>query len=207
MVHLNILWWGRYWGCTRRIKWRSLSFHVDRRFMCCCSLMLHIVSHLESNFHMIWLAPASNSSIEVVRGWRGDEIIVFARRELHAPGSGSEGTKGYGEVHEFMWLVAHGNHSRMRLRDATRLILIFGYAVDHWSLFLLLGCMSVSVDRAYDIHLIILPRLISPVHINNVISVINAKNRVGCVPVDVVALFDGLEAINDTATEKEYQSL
>jgi len=204
MVHPNILWWGR---CARRIKWRPRSLHVDRRFMCCCRLMLHVVSYLESNFHMIWLAPASHTSIEVIWGWGGDEIIVFAGRELHAPRSGSEWTKSNGEVHEFVWLIADGYHSRMRLRDATRLVLVFGYAVDHWSLFLLWGCMSLSVDRAYDVHLIILPGFIPTIDIDDVIGVVNAKNRVGCVPVDVVALFDGLKTIDDTATEKEYQSL
>ena len=63
---------------------------------------------------------------------------------------------------------------------------------------------TLPVNRANNIHLIILPGFVASVHIDNVVCVVNAKNRIGCVPVDVVALFNSLEAMDDAATEKEY---
>ena len=100
-----------------------------------------------------------------------------------------------------MRLVAHCNDSRMRLGDATGFILVFGHAVNDRGLFVLRGQVALPVNRAYDVDLIILPGLVALVDVDDVVGVVDAKDWVGGVPVDVVTLLDGLEAVDDTATE------
>ena len=61
--------------------------------------------------------------------------------------------------------------------------------------------MALPVNRAYDVDLIILPGLVALVDVDDVVGVVYAKDWVGGVPVDVVTLLDGFEAVDDTATE------
>lgn len=44
------------------------------------------------------------------------------------------------------------------------------------------------IERTNDVDLVVLPGLIALVDVNDVVSVVNAENGIGGVPVDVVAL-------------------
>ena len=183
--------------CTRRIR---PPLHVDDlgRFMGGGGMMLGVISHLESHFHVMWGATASHSLVEVVARGRGDEVVVLAGGELHAPRGGGEGAKGDSEIHELMGLVAYCNHSRVRLSDATGLELIFGHAVNNRLFFVLMPQIrftwGLAIDWTNDVHLVVLPRLVAWVDVNDMVGIINAKDRVGSVPVDVMGLFDSLDA-------------
>ena len=161
-------------------------------------MMLGVISHLESHFHVMWGATASHSLVEVVARGRRDEVVVLPGGELHAPRGGGEGSKGDSEIHELMGLVAYGNHSRVRLGDATGLELIFGHAVNNRLFFVLMKgtwtWAGLAIDWTNDVHLIVLPRLVAGIDVNDMVGIINAKDRVGSVPVDVMCLFDSLNA-------------
>ena len=157
--------------------------------------MLGVISHLESHFHVMRGATASHPLVEVVARGRGDKVVVLARGELHAARGGGEGSEGDGEVHELMRFVAYGNDSRVGLSDATGLELVFGHAVNNGLFFVLVSPLRITpIDGTNDVHLIVLPRLVAAVDVDDMVGVINAKDRIGSVPVDVMCLFDSLNA-------------
>ena len=84
-----------------------------------------------------------------------------------------------------MRLGALGYHSRVVRHDSTRVVLLFGDTVDD---VLLNVRMSMLVERADDIDLIVLPWLVALVDVNDVVIVVNMKDRICGVPVDIMTL-------------------
>ena len=130
--------------------------------------------------------------MEVVRRGGGNKVVVLAWCKLHATRRRGEGAKCDGEIHEFMWFVTYRDDSGVWLRNATSLELIFGHAVNNGLFFVLRTALSGPIDRANNVDLVILPRLIAPVDVDDMVGIIYAKYRIGCVPMDIVRLFDGL---------------
>ncbi len=52
-------------------------------------------------------------------------------------------------------------------------------------------CLVRSVERTHNVDLVILPGLVALVDVDDVVSVVDAEDGVGSVPVDVVALSGG----------------
>ena len=132
--------------------------------------------------------------MEVVPRGRGNEIIVLAGRKLHAARRRCEGSKGDREVHEFVRFVTDRDDPRVWLSNATGLELVFGHAVNNGLFFVPVPDFAGTIDGAYNVDLIVLPRLVAPVDIDDMVGVINAKDRIGSVPVDVMCLLDSLDA-------------
>jgi len=156
-----------------------LSRHVDG----CGSS--RVVSNLESHLHVVRGASTSGLSVQVVSRRCRDEVIVVAGLELHPARGGGERAEGDGEVHQLLRLVTDCDDARGRRGDATRLVLFFGDGIDNVTL-----CVGVAqlVIGADYVHLVVLPRLVAPVNVNDVVRVVYSENRIGSVPMDKVGL-------------------
>ena len=84
-----------------------------------------------------------------------------------------------------MWLVADGNNRWLRIGDAAGVKLFTADAVDDMPLRVLDARLG---DGANDVGLVIFPRFVTNVDINNVVGVVKPEHRVGSIPVDVVNL-------------------
>ena len=86
-----------------------------------------------------------------------------------------------------MRFVAHSNHSRIGLGDTASLVFIFGYTVNDRAFFVAVtGHLSWSVDGTNDVHLVILPRLVVMIDVDDVVGVVDPEDGVAGVPVDVM---------------------
>jgi len=84
-------------------------------------------------------------------------------------------------------LVADGDDSRIRVGDPTGVVLVFADTVDDVGLDVIY-VSSRSIDGTDDVDLVILPRFVAAVDVDDVIGVVDAEDRVRRVPVNVVAL-------------------
>ena len=79
--------------------------------------------------------------------------------------------------------AAHGNNLRLGIGDATRIKLFTADTVDDMPL----GHSDVRLrHRANDVDLVVFPRKIAGIHINDVIGVVQPKHRIGFVPMNIV---------------------
>ena len=109
----------------------------------------------------------------------------MTRTKLEAARRRREGSESNGEVHELMRPITHGDDFRIGLSDATGVILFFRHTVN--DVFFLQGFADARlVDGANNVHLVILPGVIAPIDVDDVVCAIDAKQRIGRVPVDVV---------------------
>jgi len=194
---------------ARRWRRRRVPGHVDCRRPCQRPTAAAVVGHFECHLHVVGGAMTAHSPVEVVVAGSGDEVVVFARLELHAARSGCERPKGDGEVHQLVRFVADGNDARVLASDPASLVLLFGHAVNDVLLHVLGGrtnncgggrilggwlLLLLSVDRTDDVDLVVFPRLVAPVDVDDVVSVIDPEDGVGRVPVDKVRLANGFDA-------------
>jgi len=112
--------------------------------------------------------------VDVLSVGSGDEVIVLPGFELEASGDGTEGPEGDGEVLEVLRFVTNGHNLGSRVGYPAGVKLLLGDTVDH--MFLL------GVEGTDDVHLVILPRKVSSVHIHDMVGVVHSKNGVGRVP-------------------------
>lgn len=110
----------------------------------------------------------------------------MTRFELEGAGRWRERSEGDGEIHDFVWLVTDSNNFGIWVGDSARVVLLLGHTVDH----ILLVVQSVSltrlVHRTNNVGLVILPRQVALIDINDVIGVVNPEYGIGHVPVDIV---------------------
>ena len=96
-----------------------------------------------------------------------------------------------------MRLVADGHDGRLGVGDAARVKLLPADTVDD----VLLRVLDARLgDGADDVGLVVLPRLVADIDINDVIGVVQPEHRVGLVPVDVVQLL-GLDSASRGSDE------
>ena len=81
--------------------------------------------------------------------------------------------------------ITNGNYFRARLGDATRVVLLLGHAIDDVLLLCGLGD-AWFVNRAYYVDLIILPRVIATIDVDDVVCTIDTKYRIGGIPVYIM---------------------
>ena len=86
-----------------------------------------------------------------------------------------------------MGLVANGNNSRIGIGDPAGVVLLLADAVDDIR-FDIVRMGSRPIDGANNVDLIVLPRLVTAIDVNNVIGIVDPKDWVCSVPVNVVAL-------------------
>ena len=146
-----------------------------------------IICHFESHLHMVAWAVTTSSTVQITFGRSWDEVVVFPRLKLHPTWGWSEWSKGDGKVHQFMRLIANCNNSRIGIGDATWLIFIFANTVNYISLYII-AVSSWTIHRADDVNLIILPGIVAAIDIDDMVSVVNPKDWICCVPVDIVTL-------------------
>ena len=108
----------------------------------------------------------SRSKFEATRGWR-------------------KGSESDGEIHELMRPIANGNYFWARLCDATGVVLLFGDTIDDVLLLCGLG-NPWFVHRAYYVDLIVLPRVIATIDVDDVVCPINTKHRIRSIPMYIM---------------------
>jgi hypothetical protein len=160
-----------------------------------------VVGHLELDSHVVRGTLAPDAPVHITFGRGGDEVVVLAGPELHSSGCWCERPEGYGEVHQLMRLCALGDDAGIWVADATRVELLLVDTVDD------VGLDEVRprtplVQRADDVHLVVLPRLVASIHVNNVIRVVYPKYWIARVPVHIVVLSHG-RALRDEAVEQK----
>jgi hypothetical protein len=102
------------------------------------------------------------------------KVVVLARLELETARLWREGPERDRHEIEQVWLVADGDDARIRVGDATRLVLDLGDVVDDVLFrFVLVGV--AIVERTQDVHLIVLKVEISVVHVDDVVVVVYPK--------------------------------
>ena len=146
-----------------------------------------VVGHLELHLHVVRGALAAEPSVQVPVGRGRYEVVVLAGVKLHAVGGRREGPERDGEVHELVRLGALRDHPGVGAHDAAGVVLLLVDAVDDVGLHLV-GQRAPLVERADDIDLIVLPRLVAAVDVDDVVGVVYPKYGVARVPVHVVAL-------------------
>lgn len=107
-------------------------------------------------------------------------LLPFRPRSLHLP-------KRNSEVHQFVRFVAHGNNPGVRIRYPAALVLVLGHIVDD-VLLRLLVLRARRVHRADQVHLVVLELEVVPVHVDDVVRVVDPEDRVRGVPVYRVEL-------------------
>ncbi len=150
-----------------------------------------VVGHLEHESHVVRGALAAILPPQVsVRG-RGDEVVVLAWPELHPAWGGGEGAEGDGEVEHVVWLVADGRNLGLPTHYAAGLVLLLAHIVDDILLRSCGGCRALIPGTAAvlgtdEVCLVKLVRQVACVDVDDVVSVVDAEDGVGSVPVDVV---------------------
>ena len=134
-------------------------------------------------------APPADPPVDVPVCGRGDEVVVLAGPELHPSRSRRERPERDGEVHQLVRFGALSNDTRVWIDDAAGVVLLLVDAVDDVGLDGLRPRPPL-VERADDVDLVVLPGLVSPVHVDDVVGVVYSKDGVARVPVDVVVLPD-----------------
>ena len=146
-----------------------------------------VVGHLELHLHVVRGALATQSAVQVTVRRGRYEVVVLSGVELHAVGGRREGAEGDGEVHEFVGLGALRDHPGVGAHNAAGVVLLLVHAVDDIGLHLV-GQRPPLVERADDVDLIVLPRLVAAVDVDDVVCVVYPEDWVARVPMDVVAL-------------------
>ena len=95
--------------------------------------------------------------------------------------------ESYREVHQFMRLVADGDHPGVGVGDPARVVLVLAHAIDDVGLHVV-AMRARTINGANDIDLVVLPGLVAAIDVDDVIGVVDAEDRVRRVPVNVVAL-------------------
>ena len=90
--------------------------------------------HFEDHLHVVGGAAASNSTVEILVGRGGNEVVVLAGSELKTSGSRCEGSEGDGEVHETVRTVADGHNLGFGVGDSARIVFLTTHTVDHMPL-------------------------------------------------------------------------
>ena len=108
----------------------------------------------------------SRSEFEATRGWR-------------------KRSKCDGEIHELVRPITNGNYFWARLCDATGVVLLLGHAIDDVLLLCGLGD-AWFINGANYVDLIILPRVIATIDVNDIVCPIDAKHRIGSIPVYIM---------------------
>ena len=85
-----------------------------------------------------------------------------------------------------MRFVAHGNHSRIGLRDSACFVFVFGDTVNDGSFFIFVPEFPGTINRTNDVDLVILPRFIFVINVNDVVSVVYPEDGVASVPMNVM---------------------
>ncbi len=132
-------------------------------------------------------APAADPPVDIAVRRCRDEVVVLSGSELHPPWGGGERPEGDGEVHQLVWLGALGNDAGVGVGDAAGVKLLLVHAVYDVGLNGL-GPGTPLIERADDVDLVILPRLVALIHINDVIRVVYSEDGIARVPVHVVVL-------------------
>lgn len=104
------------------------------------------------------------------------KIIVLPWQELQPSGLGGERPKRNCEIHQFVWLVAYGDYSRVGVRYAAGFVLLLGHVVNY----VLLGVFVVGprhVHGADDVHLVVLELDVALVHVYYVICIVYSKSE------------------------------
>jgi len=135
---------------------------------------LPVVCHFENHLHVVGGTVATDLSVGIISVRSRDEINILAGFELEASGDGTEGSECDGEVLETLRSIANGHNLGSRVGYPAGVKLLLGDTVDH--MFLL------GVEGTDDVHLVILPRKVSSVHIHDMVGVVHSKNGVGRVP-------------------------
>ena len=104
-----------------------------------------------------------------------------------------------------MGLVANGNNSRIGIGDPAGVVLLLADAVDDIR-FDIVRMGSRPIDGANNVDLIVLPRLVTAVDVNNVIGIVDPKDWVCSVPVNVVALHESLSHLKEKSGLDENES-
>ena len=102
----------------------------------------------------------------------------MARFELEASGDGTEGSKRDGEVLETLRSITNGHNLGSRVGYPAGVKLLLGDTVDH--MFLL------GVEWTDDVDLVVLPRKISLVHIENMIGVVHSEHGICRIPIKIM---------------------
>ena len=101
-----------------------------------------------------------------------------------------------------MRFVAHGNHSRIGLRDSARFVFVFGDTVNDGSFFIFIPEFPWTINRTNDVDLVILPRFIFVINVNDVVSVVYPEDGVAGVPMNVMDIFHGKACLD----QKHYEN-
>jgi len=123
--------------------------------------------------------------VQVISRRCGDEVVILSGSEFKSAGLRRERAEGDGEVHELVRLVANGDDSRIGIGYTTRVVLLLGHVVDD----VLLGVILVRsrrVNRADDVHLVVLERDVVLVDVDYVVRVVYPEYGVGGIPMYVM---------------------
>lgn len=156
--------------------------------------VLRPAAYLEDNLHVVGGAAAADAAMQVVLRRGADKVVIVARRKLEAAGLRRERSEGDGVVEQLVRLITDGDYAGCGVGDTTRVVLFLGDVVDD----VLLGVLIVSagsVDRADDVHLVVVELRIALVHRYYVVGVVYPEDGVRGVPVDV----ERFGAVTDSA--------
>lgn len=151
---------------------------------------LLLAAHPEDQLHVVGGAPAADAPVQVVLGGGADEVVVAAGEELQPARLRAERAEGDGEEEQLVGFVADGDHPRVGVGDAARVVLLLRDVVDD----VLLGVVVVlvrRVHRADDVHLVVVELRVALVQVEHVVRVVDAEDAVRRVPVDVEDLAVG----------------
>jgi len=105
----------------------------------------------------------------------------MSRSEFEAARGRRKRSESDGEIHELVRPIANGNYFWARLCDATGIVLLLGHTIDDVLLLCGLGD-AWFVNRAYYVDLIIFPRVIAAIDVDDVVCPIDTKHRIGSIP-------------------------
>ena len=118
--------------------------------------------------------------MEISSGGSGYQIIILSGFKLHTARSWTKISECDGEVLKSFGFVANGNNFWSLIVHSARIILFLRHTVDD----VLLG----AILWANEIQLVVFPRKIAFVNINNIVGVVQTKDGVGCIPEHKVGL-------------------
>lgn len=104
------------------------------------------------------------------------EVVIVSWEELESARGRRERPECDGEVHELLRLVADRDDPRVRVRDATRLVLCLAHVVDDELLRLVVERARL-VHRTDDVHLVVLERQVALVHVDYVVRVVDPESK------------------------------
>lgn len=154
--------------------------------------------NLDDHLHVVSGATAADSSMQVIAGGSGDEVVILTRSKFKAAGSRGERSEGDGEEHFLLWSVAQSDDPWLGVGNAARVKFLLGHAVDDVTF----GESGSGLGlRADQVDLIVF------LNVDDVVGVVDAEHRRILVPEDCFSvIFGGKSLVKGEESQRDNNS-